>query len=366
MLAPARTAMPPLSKSAKHGVISMRGNRNMEPRNYKQIYKQFRRQILTAQSALIVAHDYPDPDCIASALGIKRLLDHWGIEKSTICYGGFVGRSENQAMMRLLNIKAKPYFLVDRHEYERIILVDAYPGNGNVSLPKNLLIDAVIDHHPRNEDTHMVHFCDIRQNVGATSTIVTEYLLQARCPIDAPLATALFYGIKTDTHSMGHHASSEDLQYYKFLFDVVDHKLLYQIGHPGREKEYFRILHNSVESLVYVNQVGFAHMGRVSSPDYIAEIADLFFRMPELEWMVTSGFFNGHLFYSVRSKNSADSGEIAEYLAEKLHGSGGGHDRMAAGRVKLDDAGEEKLLDAFKSALTGYFNISLDQGDKII
>lgn len=340
----------------------MTDNCNNIPKNHSDDFaekiEELKNHIIPASSVLVLTHDYPDPDCLASAFGISNLLSFWGIKSSIISFGGFVGRAENRAMIRFLNIKTVPFVLTEIDDFEKIILVDSFPGKGNVSLPVSTPVDAVIDHHPNDPKPGSTFFFDIRKDFGATSTIITRYLLEAHCPITPKLATALFYGIKTDTGDMRREVSPDDLECYKYLFDIMDHRLLSRIENPDRDVEFFKILHKAAESAVTYDTVGYTHLGTVSTPDYIAEMADLFHSLEKLEWMICSGLFKNQIFYSLRSKNDDNAGINAEKLAAILGGSGGGHSRVAAGRVPIETDNANKVLEKFEYTIKEVFGIS--------
>ena len=328
--------------------------------------EEFKTHIVPASSVLILTHDYPDPDCLASAFGISQLLSFWGIKSSIISFGGFVGRAENRAMIRFLNIRTVPFVLTDVRDFERIILVDSFPGKGNVSLPQQIKIHAVIDHHPNEPEPSYSFFYDIRKDYGATSTIITKYLLSAHCPISPKLATALFYGIKTDTGDMRRKGSVADLHCYKYLFDIMDHHLLSLIENPDRDVEFFKVLHRASESAFTCKSVGYTHLGNVSTPDYIAEMADLFHGLERIEWMISSGIFKNQIFYSIRSKNIDLAGVHAERIAVLLNGSGGGHSRVAAGRVPIVIDDSNKVLQKFESTVKAVFGITDFEEKKLL
>ena len=333
---------------------------------YQDRLDSLKRHIFPAESVLILTHDYPDPDCLASALGMAHLLKHWSVKSTVISFGGFVGRAENRAMIRYLNIPTVPFMLIEMHDFDRIIVVDVMPGGGNCSLPQQTTVHAVIDHHlalPRTED---LFFHDVRQDIGATSTIITKYLAAANCPIPQKLATALFYGIKTDTNDMERVASTEDLECYRYLFDRIDNKLLGKIENPDRDLEFFRILHRTAESAVSYNAIGYAHMDKVSAPDYIAEMTDLFHSLEKLEWMICSGVFKKNIFFSIRSKNENEAGHHADRIAKMLGGSGGGHGRAGAGKIPLNSEQGDNPQAFFEKALKEVFNISEIHGTHLI
>ncbi len=113
--------------------------------------QEFKARILPASTVLILTHDFPDPDCLAAAFGISHLLSFWGVKSSVISFGGFVGRAENRAMIRFLNIRTVPFVLTEINDFDKIILVDCFPGRGNVSLPPQTEVHAILDHHPNDQ-----------------------------------------------------------------------------------------------------------------------------------------------------------------------------------------------------------------------
>ena len=328
--------------------------------------ESFREHILPANSVLIITHDYPDPDCLASAFGVQHLMNFWGVKSSVISFGGFVGRAENRAMIRVLNIPTVPFVLTEIKDYDKIVLVDSFPDKGNVPLTSKVKIHAVIDHHPSQIPANVSFLYDVREKFGATSTIITEYLLEAGCPINPRLATALFYGIKTDTGDMRRENVPQDLHCYKLLFDIMDHHLLSRIENPDRDEEFFRILHRAVEATYTSETFGYTYLGNVTTPDYVAEMADLFQSLERLEWMVSSGVFKNQIFFSIRSKISDRAGSIAEQIAQRMGGSGGGHSRVAAGRIPVHADMVNKTIVEFEHLLKELFGITGMPEDKLL
>jgi nanoRNase/pAp phosphatase (c-di-AMP/oligoRNAs hydrolase) len=334
--------------------------------SFSEKLRKFREHLLPTSSALIITHDYPDPDCLASAFGVSHLLSFWGVKSSVISFGGFVGRAENRAMIRVLNIPTVPFVLTEIKDYHRIILVDCFPNKGNVPLPPGSTIHAVIDHHPHQPPDDAPYFHDIRKDFGATSTIITKYLMEAQCPITPKLATALFYGIKTDTGDMRRENVAEDVECYRLLFDIMDHRLLSRIENPDRDEEFFRILHRAVESTTTSESFGYTYLGNVSTPDYVAEMADLFHSLERLEWMICSGVFKNHIFFSIRSKTLDTAGAIAEQLATQLGGSGGGHARVAAGRIPVESETTNRTIIEFENTMRTVFGINAIPENKLL
>jgi nanoRNase/pAp phosphatase (c-di-AMP/oligoRNAs hydrolase) len=334
-------------------------------RRYENKLQEFRESILPASSALILTHDYPDPDSLASARGVSELLAFWGVGHTVIAYGGFIGRAENRAMVRFLNIKAVPFALLHIGDFDKIILVDCYPWRGNVSLPQNVPVHAVIDHHPSDPPPDAAFFQDVRDEYGATATIITSYLIQAGCPISRKLATALFNGIKTDTDGMLRDATPDDVECYKYLFDIMDHRLLSQIETPKRDAEFFRLIHAATESATCYTNVGYVYLGAVTAPDSIAEMAELFHSWEKLEWIVCTGIFNNQMFYSIRSDTSNLAGSRAERIAALFGGNGGGHAKAAAGKLPIiGDA--QTMVEKVKLAVIDIFGAAEEEAEKLL
>ena len=173
---------------------------------------------------LVVMHDYPDPDCLASSMGMQRILSSWQTQ-SDIVFGGGMGRPGNKAMKGLLDLNIKEFAALDLGEYAGAILVDTQPGAGNNSLPENIPVLWVIDNHSpapgvdgevADEDKF-----DLRNDSGATSSIVWEYLGAAGIKLDGPLATALLLGLKTDTEGLAREARPHGVRVFALTPGMV-------------------------------------------------------------------------------------------------------------------------------------------------
>ncbi|MEW5735770.1 MAG: DHH family phosphoesterase [Thermodesulfobacteriota bacterium] len=326
--------------------------------DYSARLSEFARRVLPAKSVLIATHDYPDPDCLAAAAGLSQLLAFLGESSCKTAYGGFVGRAENRAMVEALDLTVIPMALVDFTLFDRVMVVDSVPGGGNVSLPPAVKVDAVFDHHLAGPQENAPYYQDIRKDVGATSTIVTGYIREAGCPLPPKVATALFYGIKTDTGGLGRESFAEDLWAYKFLFEHLDHRLLYQIERPDRAPEFFRVLNRAATSMSLCQGTGFLYLAEVSTPDYVGEMADFFHSLEGEEWTVCAGLFQDSLFYSLRCKKNEQAGALARDIGKLLGGSGGGHAKIGAGRIPLSAFTDADLAGEFKKTVKKVLDIS--------
>lgn len=310
---------------------------------------QFRETVAGSTRALLLCHDFPDPDCLGAAAGIQFLLKTWKTP-SVIAYGGFIGRAENRAMIQYLDIEALPLAGLDLADFDRVIFVDTQPGAGNHSLPQDTRRDVAIDHHPRRPGTEDLPFWDVREEFGATTTLVTQYLRKAKVDISYKLATALFYGLKTDTQDLARETTAIDREVYYYLLTRVDHRLLAQIENPPLERDFFRTISKAFHNLEIIDtRMGWCYLGRILRPDIVAEMADMFVRINNMEWMMCLGYLKNVLYFSIRTKDlKAEAGDIARYIVTDEKGSAGGHGQIAAGRLDYQTQ-PPQLLDRLKS-----------------
>lgn len=303
---------------------------------------------------LIIPHNDPDPDAIAAAVGLKNLLNIVFHVEAKIIYKGHIGRAENKALVQYLD---KPLRLIqpsDWHTESKIALVDTQPSTGNNSLPADRMADIVIDHHILQSAAKSGDFVDIRPELGATSTILTEYLLEAGINPTSQLATALFFGIKTDTMGLSRHASPADVKAYFYLQPLIDVHALVQIEQAQVPITYFQSIDNAIHAgRIFDDDVIIAYLGNLPYPDLCAEIADFFMRLRGIQWVLCMGVFVDELILSMRSRNKKIGAGmlISKIIGDK--GTAGGHGNMAAGHVRLgkEDDPEQLAVELEKTAL---------------
>ena len=181
--------------------------RNSASERLRRFYEQFS----SDDSVLVVIN--ADPDAIASAMAVKRLL--WRkVAGITLTNINVIKRPDNIAMIRLLGVSLIHIDEIDPKTFNRFVVVDSQPNHNEKFM--QFQADIVIDHHP--ETGIKVPFVDIRSNYGATATIMTEYLRAAKIKPSIKLATGLFHAIKTDTSNFERQTLIEDLRAFQFLF----------------------------------------------------------------------------------------------------------------------------------------------------
>lgn len=303
---------------------------------------------------IIILHDNPDPDCLASALALAQIFITMVGEEPTIAFSGMIARSENLIMAKILEIPLVPFEIVELSEYGVICMLDTQPGTGNNSLPADVEVDIVIDHHPLKEMTKGCRWVDVRSHYGVTATILYEYLLAFGLQIDPELATAIFYAIKSDTQDLGREANKPDKEAYLKLFPLVDKQLLCQIMNPRQPAEYFRTIKRAIDQARVYGRAIIADMQKVSFPELVAEMADFLLKLEGVDAVLVFGEYSREMYLSIRAvSDDTNAGDIMKLVLEGI-GTGGGHSNMAGGKISDLPDGAEPLL-RIKALLTERF-----------
>jgi nanoRNase/pAp phosphatase (c-di-AMP/oligoRNAs hydrolase) len=295
------------------------------------------------QRALVLTHDNPDPDSLASAVALAFLLEQRAGVEARVVYGGIIGRAENLALVKVLRLPIVPVSQVVFDEHDLLALVDTQPPVGNHSVPARYPVEVVVDHHPLRDESLVAPFADVGGEYGATSTMLVEYLRAARLEPSVEVATALFYGIKTDSRDLGRQTTPADIEAYLWLFPRADKHLLGRIEHPDLPAEYFRLYHSAIaRARLYGETAVVADLGEVYSPDMVAEVAERLSFLEGMKWSLAFGTYRGQLYVSLRVRDRRmNAGKLMRDICEDRGGSAGGHGSMAGARLPLP-SGREK------------------------
>ncbi len=285
-----------------------------------------------AKNISIIIYANPDPDALASALALKEIIR---TKKNVVSIGytGAVGRPENASMIRRLKIPAFPVSEAEAGRSDIIALVDSQPRFfSDFNLPR---CDIVIDHHPLLE-TVRAGFADIRPDYLASSSILTEYLRAAGRRLTKDLASALFYGIKTDTrHFMGD-MSRGDAEAVRWLRSRADLHIVKQIEFSQFSREGLDYFSIALVRRHFTKGVMFSHLGPVPFFDVCVQVADFFIRVENVSWALVSGVVGNTLVVIFRNDGvKKDAGYLARTAFGKM-GSAGGHESMGRAQIRQD------------------------------
>ena len=283
--------------------------------------------------ASIFTHDYPDPDAIGAALGIQWLLNkHFGIP-STIYYGGEISHKQNQTLINILNVQMKT-----KDEYKSpgfTIYVDCKPGRESDNIKK---CNICIDHHKGNDSD-----CEFIQNdsVGSCCTIISEYIkhfdLKFDDDIDENVATALFFGIYSDTNElMSESVTDRDFIACQDLSPHIERSKLCKIVEYTIPEYVFESERIISQSGNYIAQnlffAGFAGVISKMKRDVLPMLADKMVRRENIETSIVFALIDDHLESSVRSRNpSVEVSSLCHKLFGKVYSGG----KYGAGGAKV-------------------------------
>ncbi len=293
--------------------------------------QQYQRYLSDADRVLILLHNEPDPDAMASGLALRALLHRTKVTAVIAALEG-VTRPENLRMANLLDITVETIAPDAIDAFDRIAMVDVQPHYFNGILDR---VDLVIDHHPEQHGYNAV-FKDIREDYGSTSTILTEHLRAVDADISERVATAMLYAIKSDTLFFNRQANRVDIEAFSYLYPLADATLIRRMEGAEITAERLHFIVKATELGRMQDQVFAAFIGELPREDVIPYMADFFLQLEDIRWTAISGFVNGSFVMSVRNlgyaRNAGDF--VRRYFADI--GSAGGHRAMAKAVVPRD------------------------------
>ena len=297
----------------------------------RQKVQQYQRYLSDADRVLILLHNDPDPDAIASGLALRNLLRRTRQTAIIGCMYG-VSRPENLRMLKLLDLQVEVLTAEQIKSFERICLVDVQPHYFSGLLPQ---VDLVIDHHPEQPGYNAV-FTDIRPEYGSTSTILTEHLRAVDIDISERTATAMLYAIKSDTLFFNRQANRADLDSFSYLYPLADATMIRKMEGAEITAERLDFVIKAWQHGRMVEHVFCAFLGEPSRDDFMPYVADFYLQLENVQWSVISGVVNDTFVVSVRNLGySRNAGDFVRRWFSDI-GSAGGHRTMAKAVVPLE------------------------------
>ncbi|MBN1418540.1 MAG: DHH family phosphoesterase [Planctomycetes bacterium] len=285
---------------------------------------------------LLLSHNNPDPDGVGGMLALSRLVRHAFGRETCIAYAGTLGRAENRALVSSLEIPLVPFTSIDLARFARIVLVDAQPEFQNHPL-RARTPDLVIDHHPEAEARPGPCVRIIDPSYGSTSGLLADLLEEAGVEIDSTLATALYYGIKSDTQDLTRGGCEAEVRWLACLHAQSDRARLRRILYPRLQRTYYVAFRDAIEcARVYADSLVVVPFPTpLAYPDLVADFADFFVRLDGIRAAVVFGRHQDEIHVSVRTTQGAcDAGVFARQVVEG-RGPSGGHGLFAGGQIPL-------------------------------
>ncbi len=292
--------------------------------------QQYQRYFSDADRVLILLHNDPDPDAMASGLALRNVLRR---TKTTAIIGAIQGvtRPENLRMVNLLDIHVEHITPESLKDYDRLAMVDVQPHYFGGLIDR---VDLVIDHHPEQPGYTAV-FKDIRADYGSTSTILTEHLRAVDVNISERTATAMLYAIKSDTLFFNRQTNRVDIEAFSYLYPLADAALIRKMEGAEITLERLDYVMKAYRAGALVDQVFCGFIGATPREDFIPYVADFFLQLEDVKWTLIAGIVGDSLIISVRNLGySKNAGEFARRFFADI-GSAGGHRAMAKAVVPM-------------------------------
>jgi len=294
----------------------------------------------------VVMHPVPDPDCIGSAYGMKRIIKEWFPDaKCSLIYSGEISHPQNTTMMNVLNLQLINVEEIDQLKQpegakefaDAYICVDCVPERSSVPSAEYLF---VVDHH--KGDTENAKIKDIRF-VGSCSTLVWDYMNQIGIELDktveedSNVATSLIVGIKTDTADLVTDIVSDlDFEAFRSLIGPMDQRSLAKIINYPIPPYYFELKKRlDEENHIYSGHgIFIGGIGYISAAkrDALPSIAEERARMEGIDTSFILAIVGGNLEVSVRSSGLAID---VDKIIKKIFGKNNGGGKMGAGAAKI-------------------------------
>jgi len=299
----------------------------------------------------IVMHDNPDPDAIASAVALRELAGALGVE-ATACYYGQINHQENRALVNLLELDLRNLGPDEGvAEFGSVALVDHSRPGVNDSLPEDLPVDVVVDHHPPREPVEAA-FIDLRHRVGATSTLLVDYFDRLGVELSERVATALLYGIRVDTDDFTREVSTDDFLAAATLLESADLDVLDRVEDPSVSADTMEVIARAIRDRRVEGAVLASYVGEIADRDALAQAADMLLDMEDVTTVLVCGRKEGTVYVSARARGAdIDLGEVVRQAFDRI-GSAGGHTDMAGAQIPLKSLGR-MAAEADREAVIG-------------
>ena len=285
------------------------------------------------KDVVIQCHDNPDADALACGYAMQWYLKKKDIEAKLI-YGGRsrIQKSNLVKMVELLDIGIEHVTELDKPEL--LICVDCQYGESNVTLFEADNI-AVIDHHQVSGELPVLS--EVRSSYGSCSTLIYELLKEEDIDIndDPKIATALYYGLMTDTGNFVEisHPSDKDLRDNAGFsnFEITS------MRNSNLSKEELQIAGDALKKAEFSDKYTYGIVEtRPCDPNILGIISDMLLEVDGVDTCLVYSVQDFGVKISVRSCiKQIKASELAEYLTEG-YGGGGGHIVKAGGLLKRD------------------------------
>lgn len=282
---------------------------------------------------VVQCHDNPDADAIASGFGVYSYLKNNG-KNVRLVYGGRFVIQKSNLLLLISELEIPIEHVEELNVPQLLITVDCQYGEGNVAKFEAKQI-AIIDHHQVAVELPVLS--EVRSNLGSCSTVVRELLRREGTDIneDHRLATALYYGLLTDTNNFTEisHPMDKDLRDDA----VFERSLITRFRNSNLSLKELEIAGLALLGYDYNEAYHFALVeAKPCDPNILGMISDLILEVDTVDTCLVYSVLPFGVKISVRScVKEVKASELAEFITDGI-GSGGGHLEKAGGFIQSD------------------------------
>ena len=292
----------------------------------------------------IQPHNVPDPDAIASSLGMYYLLSQRGIQKLAILYDQEIEKANSLRMLEMFKvpiIRAADAHTLGAEDWA--VLIDAQKGNANITdLPTDEV--AVIDHHEYMGNMGY-RFEDIRE-VGSCSAIIADWFFENNIEPPRIIATALLYGIFMDTDNLTRGASDFDINMFYRLYGLSDIDMIVELKGNEISVQDLELYADAFKTVEIYDELAFLRLKNVND-SLLGAAGDIVVSVAGVNVVIAYSVRDSGIKLSVRSTSEKiKANDLVRCLVEGC-GVGGGHDNMAGGFIPTENLSTLRVLDTF-------------------
>jgi nanoRNase/pAp phosphatase (c-di-AMP/oligoRNAs hydrolase) len=330
------------------------------------------RTLAGKKNILVTTHLHPDPDALGSGMAMVQLLRAKLPESTKVSFSikGQIGGGINAMFAKLSELELVPWDDERLSEYDAFVLLDTQPTSSFCPLPKTIDPEVVIDHHLGGPG-HRPHcpFCDIRTDVGATSTIVFSYFMELEVDISPALGASLLFAIESDLAGAAGTPGELDNIALSSLTLIADTHRLYQMRYVDLPQSYYIAYASVLANAVYYDNALISHIDVIDSLEKPAVMADFLLRFDQVQWALVTAVHEGKLIISLRTSDReiAASAMIRKLLRNV--GEGGGHRTKAGGFIPLNGnsaAEVAKIRDVLRRRYLRALKIRATRGQRLV
>ena len=320
-----------------------------------------------AASLAVVCHDNPDPDCIASALALRAIAGEVGVERVEILYGGEISHQQNRAFVNLLEIEMVGIGTVDVGSFDRIAFVDHSMPGANTELPEDVPIDVVIDHHPQPNDPS-AGFVDLREDYGATASILVEYVRDLGLELTPEVASALLFALHRERLDYVRNPTRTEYEAALYLYPDVDMELLERLYGSAFSPATLDAIGEAIRHREVRGSTLVSGIGRTTERDALPQAADYMLNLEGVHTVLVFGIVDDTIRMSARSIDPRINVGASLREAFGSIGHAGGHQDMAGAQIPLgifaDEGDDDVALTEFvERRVRRRFFASMNLGD---